>query len=92
MKIIGKEAYKIISALVVTLLATIGAAFIITTNQTDSNKIQTTVKFNTHVPIVDFTKPGKKSFSRQFLKINHSYQDQNDTLIFERDSILITYF
>ena len=69
LKIIGKEAYKIVSALVVTLLATIGAAFVITTNQTDSNEIQTTVKFNSDVPIVvNFTKIGKKSLSREYFK------------------------
>ena len=70
MKIIGKEAYKIVSALVVTLLATIGAALVITTNKTDSNKIQTTVQFNSHVPIImNFTKIGKKNpYSEKIIK------------------------
>ena len=64
--IIGKEAYKIISALVVTLLATIGAAFIITANQIDSNK-PTTVKVNSNMPmIVNFTNTGKNP--REYLK------------------------
>ena len=66
LKIIGKEAYKIVSALVVTLLATIGAALVFATNKTDSNEIQTTVNFNSHVPIiVNFTKIGKKSLFRE---------------------------
>ena len=61
MVLIGKEAYKTITALVVTLLATIGAAYIITSNQTDSNEM-TTAKFNSKVPmIVNFTKTGKST-------------------------------
>ena len=61
--IIGKEAYKIASTIVVTLLATIGAAVVISTTQMNSSDIleKTTVKFNTQVPMnVNFTKAGKK--------------------------------
>ena len=52
MIIIGKEAYKITSALVVTLLATIGAALVITTTQTESEEIleKSTAMFNYQEP------------------------------------------
>ena len=73
-RIIGKEAYKITSTIIVTLLATIGAALVITTTPTGSiEKEKTTSKFN-KVPVnMNSTTTGKRNlltYTENVLKVN----------------------